>query len=127
MEYLKAAEHFLNVIISELRLAVQLRDLGTLIASYTTSLDLEFERNMLNATWESRTDDFVIALWTELSFSDHPVLSRYHNKVSNYMGRHYERAASIFRNILAKEWRSVCNRFDCYYVNRVCRCSSPVR
>lgn len=128
MEFLKAAEHSINLAVSELQQhAIPLRDLCALIISYCTNLHLEFEKQLLIAAWLP-DNKFGSALWEELKASNHFVLLQYTRKLNEYITRASCEAGAIFSSILTRSSLRICNRFHCYYLNPYpqCVCNSPV-
>lgn len=132
MEFLKVAEQILAPFTNEIEYAIPLRPLCLLIMQYVTTLDLEFEKQVLQASWSRTADHFVFVkeLWTNLQASNHPVLSCYRVQLQQYLVQFAARSAmDILASILLYADGSVCNRFQCYYRNkpRECRCGSRFR
>lgn len=129
MEFLRVAENLLHSLFSDLRQVVTIEPLCSLVVSYVTNLELEFERELLQTNWNAGNYDVREDIWKKLKSAEHPVLVSYCLRLEAHIGT-FPRTISrmpLLASIWGKASPGVCNRFRCYYSPlRNCTCNSPL-
>lgn len=128
MEFVTQAESQLFQLKSLLFSTVKIGPLADVIVGYVTTLDLEFERNVLIASWVVNSRSTYDKVLNDMSSSN--VIRKYVKMVESYTP-----SRKFYHHVLVidVEALTICHRATCYYpiiyeqaAGRKCTCGSSV-